>query len=158
MAAITAVAVALEANFKFESVTRGIADLLQKGVNIVGMEGTYPAELETLLLRKTSVPFPVKIEIVGGSVRSHDPYWLRQKVNEIQRLRFTPTNRRIAVRGDVAQKDTFVAVAGLSCEARAFCSPPRCPNTLNEVPVVKTHLAAFAVARFRTSAYKRMRC
>src|SRR5579864_4950591 len=118
MAAIAAVAGGLEANFTFESAVRRVTELFQKGVDVVRVQSTDPAEMKTLSFGKTCEPFPVKVEMVRGSVPSHDPYRLRQKVDETQRLRLTPTNRRIAVRGGVARKDTFVAVAGRSCRGR----------------------------------------
>ena len=47
---------------------------------------------------------------------------------------------------DVSREKTpSWALRGVPTEARAFCSPPGCPITLSEVPVVKVHFAAFAV-------------
>ena len=52
MAAITAVAGTLEANFKFESAVGRVAELFQKGVRIVRVQSTDPAEMKALWLGK----------------------------------------------------------------------------------------------------------
>src|SRR5579862_1560551 len=99
MAAIAAVVGGLEANFKFQRAIRRIAELFQKCVHIVGVQSTDPAEMKTFLFAKTGESFPVKVEIVGGSVRRYHPYRLRLEVSKVHRLGITRAAGRIMVGG-----------------------------------------------------------